>query len=146
MQLFPQWANSAGRVIPIVGIVALTGAVAMGMVLVRSPYQTRQGEPREQPVPFSHQHHVGDIGIDCRYCHTSVEESAFAGLPSTQICMNCHNLLWKNSPMLAPVHESWNSKIPIRWLRVHDVPDYVYFDHSVHVVKGVGCVGMSWSN
>jgi len=98
------------------------------------------GEPDQQPIPFSHKHHVGDDGIDCRYCHTTVETSAFAGLPSTQICLSCHSQLYVDAPALAPLHESAASGRPIVWRRVHLLPDFVYFNHSVHVTKGVGCV------
>lgn len=97
-------------------------------------------EPVDQPIPFSHKHHVGDDGIDCRYCHTSVEKSAFAGMPSTQICLTCHSQLFKDSSVLAPLHASMETNTPIRWNRVHDLPDFVYFDHSIHVNKGVACV------
>ena len=97
-------------------------------------------QPVEQPIPFSHKHHAGDDGIDCRYCHTSVEKSAFAGLPSTQICLTCHSQLYRDSPMLAPLHASARDNKPIQWKRVHDLPDFVYFDHSIHVNKGVACV------
>ncbi len=93
-----------------------------------------------QPVRFSHKHHVGDDGLDCRYCHTSVEKSAFAGLPSTDICLTCHSQLFLQSPELAPLHESARNNKPIQWNRVHDLPDFVYFDHSIHVNKGVACV------
>lgn len=139
-QLFPKWSNTVVRVVPIAAVLLCGAAVAAGMVLVRSPYKTREDMPREQPVPFSHQHHVGDAGIDCRYCHTSVEESRFAGMPPTRVCMNCHRFLWTDAEMLAPVRESWRAGVPIAWNRVHDLPDYAYFDHSVHVAKGVGCV------
>ncbi len=94
---------------------------------------------RQQPVPFSHKHHVGDDGIDCRYCHTAVESSAFAGLPATQICMNCHSQIWLGSPLLEPVRQSMATSMPILWTRVYDLPDFVYFDHSIHLAKGVGC-------
>ncbi|HKP86495.1 MAG TPA: cytochrome c3 family protein [Blastocatellia bacterium] len=105
----------------------------------RSSYNTLAFVPREQPVQFSHKHHVGDDGIDCRYCHTTVETSAFAGIPPTKTCMNCHSQLWNNSPYLEPVRESWRTGAPIKWTRVHDLPDFVYFNHSIHVNKGVGC-------
>src|SRR5215472_4734963 len=98
------------------------------------------GEPLEQPIPFSHKHHVGDDGIDCRYCHTTVETSRHAGLPSTHICLTCHSQLYRDAAMLRPLHESERSGTPIAWTRVHDLPDFVFFDHSVHVAKGVGCV------
>ncbi|WP_019143317.1 cytochrome c3 family protein [Noviherbaspirillum massiliense] len=94
----------------------------------------------EQPIRFSHKHHVGDDGIDCRYCHVSVEKSSFAGLPSSQICLTCHSQLFRDSPELAPLHESARTGMPIRWNRVHDLPDFVYFDHSIHVNKGVACI------
>lgn len=106
----------------------------------RSSYNTQANVPREQPVQFSHKHHVGDEGIDCRYCHTSVETAAFAGIPPTKTCMNCHSQIFANSPYLEPVRESWRTDKPIKWTRVNDLPDFVYFNHSIHVNKGVGCV------
>ncbi|HEY7545322.1 MAG TPA: cytochrome c3 family protein, partial [Blastocatellia bacterium] len=105
----------------------------------RSSYNTQAFIPREQPVQFSHKHHVGDVGIDCRYCHTSVETSAFAGIPPTKTCMNCHSQLFADSPYLEPVRESFRTGRPIKWTRVHDLPDFAYFNHSIHVTKGVGC-------
>lgn len=106
----------------------------------RSDYVTGRDIAVEQPVPFSHQHHVGELGIDCRYCHASVERSRFAGMPSTHVCMSCHSQIWTNAKMLAPVRASLASGRPLRWNRVNSLPDYVYFDHSVHVAKGVPCV------
>jgi hypothetical protein len=106
----------------------------------RSDYVTQANVAREQPVPFSHKHHVGGIGIDCRYCHTSVEESAFAGIPSTKTCINCHSQIWANSPTLALVQESFRTDKSIEWIRVYDLPGFVYFNHSIHVKKGIGCV------
>ncbi|MDQ3818664.1 MAG: cytochrome c family protein [Acidobacteriota bacterium] len=105
----------------------------------RSSWNTGAFVERQQPVQFSHRHHVGDDGIDCRYCHTSVETSSFAGIPSSQICMNCHSQIWADSPYLEPVRESARTGKPIEWTRVNDLPDYVYFNHSIHVNKGVGC-------
>jgi hypothetical protein len=105
----------------------------------RSPYVTEVDVFREQPVPFSHEHHVSGLGIDCRYCHTTVETSAFAGLPATEVCMSCHSQIWKDSPMLEPVRESFRTGKPLRWTRVHDLPDFVYFNHSIHIAKGIGC-------
>jgi hypothetical protein len=105
----------------------------------RSPYATEVDVFREQPVPFSHEHHVSGLGIDCRYCHTTVETSAFAGIPATEICMSCHSQIWKDSPMLEPVRESFRTGKPLRWTRVHDLPDFVYFNHSIHIAKGIGC-------
>jgi hypothetical protein len=98
------------------------------------------GTPADQVVPFSHKHHVGDVGLDCRYCHTPVEQSAFAGLPPTHTCMTCHSQLFTQQPMLAPVVQSFRSGLPLQWNRVHDLPDFVYFNHSIHIAKGVGCV------
>jgi hypothetical protein len=99
-----------------------------------------QYEPVPQPIRFSHKHHVGDVGLDCRYCHTSVEKSSFAGMPSTETCLTCHSQLFRGSPLLAPLHESARTNTPIPWNRVHDLPDFVYFNHSIHVNKGVSCV------
>ena len=108
-------------------------------MIVRSPYETRQNEPREQPVPFSHEHHAGGLGIECRYCHTTVETSSFANIPATKICMNCHSQMWAASPTLEPVRESYLTGRSIAWTRVHDLPGFVYFNHSIHVHKGIGC-------
>lgn len=102
-------------------------------------YVTRERESREQPVQFSHKHHNGELGIDCRYCHTSVEDSAFAGVPPTQICMNCHSQMWKDAPILEPVRASFRTGESLEWTRVHDLPDFVYFNHAAHLAKGIGC-------
>jgi hypothetical protein len=98
------------------------------------------GQPVEQIVAFSHKHHVGDVGLDCRYCHAAVEKSAFAGIPPTETCMTCHSQLFDDAPMLAPVRESWRKRTPLEWRRINELPDFVYFNHSIHVNKGVGCV------
>jgi hypothetical protein len=105
----------------------------------RSSWATQAGVAREQPVPFSHAHHVGEVGIDCRYCHTSVETSSFANIPPTKTCMNCHSQIWNTSPTLEPVRESFRTDRSIPWTRVHDLPDFAYFNHSIHINKGVGC-------
>jgi hypothetical protein len=105
----------------------------------RSPWVTGARVAREQPIQFSHERHVAGNGIDCRYCHTSVEESAFAGIPPTRTCMNCHSQIFATSPFLEPVRESLRTGRSIEWRRVHDLPDFVYFDHSIHVHKGIGC-------
>jgi hypothetical protein len=139
-QFFPAWTNTLLRAGPIVLLLMVCAGIAAGMVVVRSSYATGEDHPVEQPVPFSHQHHVADVGLDCRYCHTSVEHSAFAGIPATEVCMNCHRRLWTDAAMLEPVRESWRTGEPIGWERVHDLPDFVYFNHSVHVAKGIGCV------
>lgn len=115
-------------------------AVGAGVWLVWwSPYMTRQNVALDQPVPFSHEHHVSGLGIDCRYCHTTVEHGATAGLPPTETCMTCHSQVWTEAPVLAPVRASWISGRPVKWNRVHDVPAFVFFNHGIHVQKGIGC-------
>ncbi|WP_198422281.1 cytochrome c3 family protein [Gimesia chilikensis] len=123
------------------GLLVLSGIGALSTMLIaaRSPFMTGQDRIVEQPIPFSHQHHVGDAGIDCRYCHQAVEDSPRAGVPSTQICMTCHRKLWDQSEMLAPVRNSWQTNRSLHWHRVHDLPDYVFFNHSIHIHKGIGC-------
>jgi hypothetical protein len=138
-QIFRPRANSIARAVLLGAVLLATGLVVFAYEVQQSSYVTRAGLVVEQPVPFSHEHHVGGLGIDCRYCHTSVTQSAFAGLPPTKTCVTCHSQIWTNAPMLAPVRESWNQDVPIRWNRVHNLPGYVYFDHSIHVAKGVGC-------
>ena len=138
-QIFSRRANVHSKVV-IVGLVLLVcGAGWATSAIFWSPYTTYVDVPLEQPVPFSHKHHVGDDGIDCRYCHTSVEKSAFAGIPSTHICMTCHSQLWTDAPLLAPVRASLATNVPIQWNRVNDLPDFTYFNHSIHISKGVGC-------
>ena len=124
----------------LVGIGAAFVAVVVAGGVWREHWVQALGQPVEQPIPFSHKHHVGDDGIDCRYCHTSVEKSSFAGLPATETCLSCHSQLFRDAPMLAPLRESAASGTPLRWTRVHDLPDIVYFDHSIHLAKGVACV------
>lgn len=138
-QIFHRSANTLSRV-TIFGSVFIAGFVLWVIGgIVRSPYVTNQGIAREQPVPFSHQHHVAGLGIDCRYCHTSVEISHFAGIPPTSTCMNCHAQIWTNAEMLEPVRASYATGKPLIWSRVHRLPDFVHFNHSIHVAKGVGC-------
>lgn len=139
-QIFHPSMNTISRVSIFGAVFILAGTVGLMAAIVRSPYVTEVGVVRQQPVPFSHEHHVGDVGIDCRYCHTSVESSAFAGIPPTSTCMNCHAELWNTSAMLEPVRRSYQQDVPLRWTRVHDLPDFVYFNHSIHVAKGVACV------
>lgn len=137
--LFRPRANALAIVI-LVGILALLVAISVfAYVVYRSPYQTDVGYAPEQPVPFSHQHHVGGLGLDCRYCHTSVERSDFAGIPPTTTCMTCHSQEWTNAEMLAPVRDSLTRREPLEWTRVHRLADYVYFSHRAHVNNGVGC-------
>lgn len=139
-QIFSEAAETLARLALAAGLLAPVAALALALYLSRSPYATGEDRVVAQPVPFSHEHHVGGLGIDCRYCHTGVETSRVAGLPPTTTCMSCHSQLWTQAEMLAPVRESLNSKQPLHWNRVNVLPDYVYFDHSVHVAKGVGCV------
>ena len=138
-QVFHPSTNTFSKV-SIFGAIFIIASIAWVLTaLFRAPYATKVGVPIEQPVPFSHEHHVGGLGIDCRYCHTSVEDSSFADIPPTHTCMTCHSQIWSDSPMLAPVRDSYKSGQPIAWNRVNDLADYVYFNHSIHVAKGVGC-------
>ncbi len=138
-QIFKRSTNMVARV-TIYGTVFIVAALGYAVYAVDlSPYITDVNVARDQPVPFSHQHHAGELGIDCRYCHTSVEQSSFAGVPPTQTCMTCHSQIWVNSPMLEPVRASYRSDKSIEWTRVNAVPDFVYFNHSIHVNKGIGC-------
>jgi Cytochrome c7 and related cytochrome c len=138
-QIFHRSTNTISRVSVFGGIGIIVVLVATLAAINRSSYVTEVGVARSQPVQFSHKHHVGDDGIDCRYCHTSVEESSFAGIPSTKICMNCHTQIWAESPILEPVRESFRTGKSLEWTRVHNLPGFVYFDHSIHIHKGVGC-------
>ena len=137
--VFPKWSNAAIKAAP---LLAGAGTVYVGLVfaLAASPQTTDVGYQPVQPVPYSHRVHAGELGMDCRYCHTTVEQVAHAALPPTQTCMNCHKHIRGNSEKLLPVRESYATGKPIAWVRVHDLPDYVYFDHSAHVRRGVGCV------
>jgi len=138
-QIFKRSTNAIARITIYGALFFIAAAVWVVATLDRSAYSSRQGVIQKQPIPFSHAHHVSAIGIDCRYCHTSVEESGFAGIPPTATCMNCHKQIWSDSDMLAPVRSSWDTGEPLHWRRVHDLPDHVYFDHSIHVQKGIGC-------
>ncbi len=138
-QIFHRSTNTLSKVSIFGGVFALAGGLWLVLEINRSSYVTRAFEAREQPVPFSHAHHVGGLGIDCRYCHTSVDRSAVAGIPPTKTCMNCHSQIWSQAPMLEPVRASFRTGTSIEWTRVHDLPDFVYFNHSAHVNKGVGC-------
>jgi hypothetical protein len=141
-QLFSRRADTLFRVSLFAGLGLPAALVWVCLVYTRSSYGTDAGVTRVQPVPFSHEHHVGILGIDCRYCHDSVEHSSFAGMPPTKTCMNCHSQMWVGSDMLEPVRESYRSdkpQKPLHWHRVYNLPGFVYFDHSIHVQKGVGC-------
>jgi hypothetical protein len=137
-QLFPK---SFGFMVQLAMVAVLVGAVTVALLwrgLMAHP--AGMNDPLEQPVPFSHKHHVGDNGIDCRYCHTSVEDSAFAGIPPLSTCMTCHSQLFTDQAPLAPLLAAYQSGIPFHWQRLHKLPDFVYFNHSIHIAKGVGCV------
>jgi hypothetical protein len=138
-QIFDRSSNALARM----GLV-LSGliVIALGVTLdelQRSPWVTRQGQRAEQPVPFSHKHHVQGLGLQCQYCHTTVEKSSYAGIPPTRTCMNCHAQIWTNAQLLEPVRQSWATGESIPWIKVHDLPDFVYFSHEIHVGKGIGC-------
>jgi hypothetical protein len=139
-QIFHRSFNTLSKV-SIFGSLFILAALGWVMIVVyRSPYVTAAEMAVLQPVPFSHEHHAGKLGFDCRYCHTSVEQSSFAGIPPTKTCMNCHSQIWVGSSMLEPVRDSYRTGRSIEWHRVHILPQFVYFDHSIHVNKGVGCV------
>ncbi|MHB8540034.1 MAG: cytochrome c3 family protein [Candidatus Acidiferrales bacterium] len=138
-QIFHPSTNTISRV-SIYGSAIIIAVLSFALYEIgQSPYYTRQNLPQPQPVPFSHRHHAAELGIDCRYCHDTVETSAFAGIPSTQTCMTCHSQIWTNSPMLKPVRESYETGRSISWTRVNALPDFAYFNHSIHVAKGIGC-------
>ncbi len=138
-QIFHRSTNTLAR-LSIVGGVLVAGLLGGVVYLVsQTTYVTKAGIAWQQPVQFSHKHHAGELGLDCRYCHTTVERTASAGIPATQVCMNCHKQIWLESPYLEPVRASYASGKPIEWIRVHDLPDFVYFNHSIHVAKGIGC-------
>ena len=138
-QVFPKNANSWSKASLITIAFVLAGVGWTVLTLQRSDLVTGANEFIEQPVQFSHQHHAGGIGIECRYCHTSVEVSPSAGIPPTKTCINCLSQIWNQSAYLEPVRASFRDDRPLNWIRVHDLPDFVYFNHSIHVRKGVGC-------
>lgn len=136
---FPKWSDSLLRVVLVAVAIVVVGLPVFAMIWVRTPYVSAVGDPVAQPLEFDHRHHVADDGIDCRYCHDLVERSPYAGVPPTSRCMNCHNQIWNESPPLKELWTSYFGNRPIRWVRVHRLPGFVYFDHSIHVNKGVGC-------
>ena len=138
-QIFDRSSNALARMsLVLTGLIVIALGVTLDQ-LQRSPWVTRQGQRAEQPVPFSHKHHVQGLGLQCQYCHTSVEKSSYAGIPPTKTCMNCHAQIWTNAQLLQPVRDSWASGQSIPWVKIHDLPDFVYFNHSIHVNKGIGC-------
>jgi Cytochrome c7 and related cytochrome c len=138
-QIFHRSANTISRVSIFGAVFAVAGLLWLFDEVNRSPWVTQARVAREQPIQFSHERHVAGNGLDCRYCHTSVEESSFAGIPPTKTCMNCHSQIFSASPYLEPVRQSFRTDRSIAWTRVHDLPDFVYFNHSIHVKKGMGC-------
>lgn len=138
-QLFHPSANTISQVSVFGSLILFGGAFGVGALLVRSPYITDVGVVRSQPIPFSHQHHVGDVGIDCQYCHRDVSRNASAGMPTTEICLGCHSQIWADAPILEPLRVSRESRRPLSWVRVHDLPDFVYFNHAIHVSRGLEC-------
>jgi hypothetical protein len=138
-QIFSRSTNQLSRVSVVLLLVLLASVAWGGAYLSTSGYVTGEDVVLNQPVPFSHNHHFAGLGISCLYCHTSVEKAASAGIPPTSTCMNCHKEIWTNAELLEPVRASFRTGVPIEWERVHDLPDYVYFNHSVHVAKGIGC-------
>lgn len=138
-QLFKPRSNAFAKIVVIAIIGLPIALIAIAEAVMWSPYQTEVGIAVEQPVPFSHEHHVGEINIDCRFCHSFVENSHVAGMPSSKTCMTCHSQIWRDAPMLKPVRDSFVTKVPIAWNQVNRLPKFVYFDHSIHINKGVGC-------
>jgi hypothetical protein len=138
-QIFHRSTNTFAKVSIFGGVLIIVAITVIFGRVIRSSYLTGVEMVRPQPIPFSHNHHVSGLGIDCRYCHASVETSSFAGMPPTKTCMNCHAQVWADSPMLEPVRASFRDNKPIEWNRVYDLPDFVYFDHSIHLKKGVQC-------
>jgi Zn ribbon nucleic-acid-binding protein len=139
-QIFRPSLNTLARASLAAGVLGLSVLSLMAAALNQSPYWTGEHMVRDQPVPFSHKHHVGDLGIDCRFCHGSVQDSSFAGLPPTKTCMTCHSRIWTDAPMLSPIRASYRDDVPVKWTRVHNLPDFVFFSHEIHVNKGVACV------
>ncbi len=138
-QLFPRGSNALVGISIVLVLVLVGTGLTILLNTNRLPYVTDVNVAKQQPVPFSHKHHVTGVGIDCRYCHTSVEESSFANIPPVETCMTCHSQIWTESPLLEPIRESFRSGKPIEWVRIHDLPGFVYFNHSIHLYKGVGC-------
>ncbi|MGD0796720.1 MAG: cytochrome c3 family protein [Acidobacteriaceae bacterium] len=138
-QVFDRNSNALARAsLVLTGLIVIALGVTLDQ-LQRSPWVTRQGQRADQPIPFSHKHHVEGLGLQCQYCHTTVEVSSYAGIPPTKTCINCHAQIWTNAGLLEPVRQSWATGQSIQWIKVHDLPDFVYFNHSIHVNKGIGC-------
>lgn len=139
-QLFPAYSNTLFRLgLTFFGFIGPVATVLVGSALTQSPFNTKVGHPLAQPVPFSHEHHAVELGIDCRYCHTSVEKSYRAGIPPTETCMSCHSQIWTDSPLLKPIRDSYRTNQPVVWNRLNWVPQFVYFPHNIHVNRGLSC-------
>jgi hypothetical protein len=138
--LFPPWTNTATRVVLIAIAAGITTAIVVPIVYARMPFATGADDPRLQPIAFDHRHHVRDDAIDCLYCHEDAERGPYAGVPAAERCLGCHDQIWNDSSLIAPLRTSAATGEPVRWQRVHSLPDFVYFDHAVHVNRGVGCV------
>lgn len=137
-QIFPEWVNKL-PLVTVIAAIAIVAIVSGFFWYYGSPKSTEIGYRPHQPVPYSHKLHAGDLGLDCRYCHSSIERSPIANVPPTQTCMNCHRLILTASEKLLPVRESWADQRPIQWIQIHKLPDYAYFNHSAHLAAGVGC-------
>jgi formamidopyrimidine-DNA glycosylase len=138
-QLFSPSSNTIAKVSIAAVVLLASTTLSVAYMIDRGSWITNVNSAPEQPIAFSHKHHVKDDGIDCRYCHTSVETSHFAGIPPTETCMSCHSQIWNNVAATQPIRDSWASGKSIAWTRVHNLPDYVYFNHSIHINKGIGC-------
>src|SRR5471030_66948 len=138
-QIFHRATNRLSKASIFGGLFILAALIYVFDKLSTGPYVSQQNVIRQQPVPFSHEHHVRGLGIDCRYCHSSVEESDYAGIPSAKTCMSCHSQVWTNAEVLEPLRQAYRTGQPVHWTRVHNLPTYAYFDHSIHVAKGVAC-------
>ncbi len=137
--LFPPWTNTVMRVVLLLALLGVATAIALALLYVRSPLRTGQWQPVVQPIQFDHRHHVADDGIACLYCHSGALRSASAGYPPSEICMGCHNQIWGRSPLIAEVRAKYFANQPLVWKRVNQLPDFVYFNHSIHIARGLDC-------
>lgn len=144
--VFKPQANTLAKASVAMSLILPVAVLYAGVTFSRSPANTKVNVPMDQPIPFSHKHHAWELGIDCRFCHISVEKGAVASVPPTETCMTCHSQIWTNSPLLEPVRKSWETGAPIKfvngdvgWNKVNTVPDFVYFNHSIHIDRGISC-------
>jgi hypothetical protein len=138
-QIFSPRANTILIIVIVTSVLGGLLFIFSAPLIQSNQYLTQVKIVRKQPVPFSHEHHAGDLGVDCRYCHQSVELSSFAGMPAASVCMHCHSQMWTVAPMLEPVRQAYTTGAPLTWSKVHKLPDYVFFNHGIHVSKGIGC-------